>query len=103
MCGRALAGVFLPCILLIQENWGLTMANRAKQDNINLPVARLLRCRNTRRYFTGEGWTENPAEAAVFGEPLDAVRACVSHNLQNIELVLRIDGTHVEIFSTTVR
>ena len=75
----------------------------ASRINKNLPVARLLRCRKTKRYFTGRGWSDDPAHAEIFPKQLDAVRACVSHNLENIELVLRIGGTQAELFVTTVR
>jgi hypothetical protein len=79
------------------------MASSVKSNMKNLPVARLLRCRETQRYFTGQGWSEDPTRAEVFDDPLDAVRACLSHDLQNIEMVLRVGGTQVDLFSTTVR
>ena len=79
------------------------MASRSDLTDRNLPVARLLRCRKTKRYFTGQGWSEDPAHAEVFPKQLDAVQACLSHDLQNIELVLKVAGTQVELFSTTVR
>ena len=79
------------------------MASTVKSNIKNLPVARLLRCRQTQRYFTGQGWSEDPARAEVFEDPLEAVRACLSHDLQNIEMVLRIGGTQVDLFSTKVR
>ena len=79
------------------------MASRTKSIKKNLPVARLLRCRKTQRYFTGKGWSEDPTRAEVFAEQFDAVRACVTHKLDNIEMVLRVSGTKVELFSTAVR
>jgi hypothetical protein len=79
------------------------MASSGQSNIKNLPVARLIRCRQTQRYFTGQGWSEDPARAEVFDDPLDAVRACLSHDLQNIEMVLRVNGSQVDLFSTTVR
>ena len=75
-------------------------------SNINReshPVVRLLRCRNTRRYFTGEGWSEDPEFAQLFPYEFGAVRACVSNQLDNVELVLRVGGSQTDIFCTQVR
>ena len=66
-------------------------------------ATRLLRCRRTYRYFTGRGWTHDPGQAQTFDDNLEAARACVTHNLHNIELVLCARLTGVELFSTPVR
>jgi hypothetical protein len=79
------------------------MASSLKGNKTKLPVARLLRCRKTHRYFTGEGWSDDPAQAEVFCDQIDAVQACISHNLENIEMVLRVNGSQVELFCTTLR
>lgn len=65
--------------------------------------ARVLRCCKTKRYFTGGGWSEHPSEAQAFSDEIDAARACVTHDLHDIELVLRTELTGVELFSTPVR
>jgi hypothetical protein len=66
-------------------------------------VVRLLRCTKTHRYFTGEGWSEDPGQAKVFMDEIEAVRACVYGELQNVELVLRAFGAHTDLFCTAVR
>ncbi|HYG33751.1 MAG TPA: hypothetical protein VEC99_03145 [Clostridia bacterium] len=48
----------------------------------------LLRCRTTKRYFSGEGWTEDIFGAQPFPNEQEAMRACAEHHLQDIELVV---------------
>ena len=67
------------------------------------PVVRLIRCRETYRYFTGNGWSDDPDRAEIYVEQIDAVRACVFHKLENIELVLRLHGSQTDLFCTMVR
>ncbi len=64
---------------------------------------KLLRCLKTHRYFTGGGWTEDPGKAIAFPDGIDAARACVTHNLHDVELVLRSHVTGTELFRTHVR
>jgi hypothetical protein len=66
-------------------------------------VWRLIRCQRTRRYFSGGGWTEDPAKAHDFPDEVAAVRACVEHGLQDVELVLRVPGGRTDLFSTSIR
>jgi len=79
------------------------MASAAKEIKTEFPVARLLRCRKTQRYFTGRGWSDDPTQAEMFADQIDAVRACLTHNLENVELVLRANGSQVDLFCTSVR
>jgi hypothetical protein len=67
------------------------------------PVIRVLRCRMTHRYFTGDGWCENPEHAETFPDQIGAARACASHKLENIELVLRVEGSQTDLFCTPMR
>jgi hypothetical protein len=53
-------------------------------------ISRVLRCRRTGRYFTGEGWTESPVHAQPFPNDEEAMRACASHDLRDIDLVLYV-------------
>jgi hypothetical protein len=66
-------------------------------------AARLLRCRKSPRYFNGNGWTDDPSQAQTFPDEIDAARACITHNLHDVELVLRTPITGTELFSTPVR
>ncbi len=65
-------------------------------------AVRVLRRHGTQQYFTGEGWTENPANAQAFPNDQDAVRACVAHGLQHMELVLRMPGGGPELSATPI-
>ncbi len=64
---------------------------------------RLLRCRKSHRYFTGRGWSADPGQAEVFDDEIDAARACVCHDLKDVELVVRAAVSGTELFSTPVR
>jgi hypothetical protein len=77
------------------------MATVLREDNQQATVTRLLRCENTRRYFTGDGWTENSAEAAHFPDEMAAVHVCIERRLVNVELVLRFEDA--DIFSARIR
>ncbi len=79
------------------------MADTTSPTDLISTTARILRCRKTHRYFNGEGWTDNPSQAQVFPDEVDAARACVTHNLHEVELVLRTRLARVEFFSTPVR
>ncbi len=72
-------------------------------DTLFPHAARLLRCRKTHRYFTGRGWSGDPSQAQAFNSLRDAATACVSHNLRDVELVLRTRVTGTELFSTPIR
>jgi hypothetical protein len=74
-----------------------------KLAKLRLATSRLLRCRKTERYFTGTGWTDDPARAKVFADVIEAIIACVEHRLEEIELVLRIPGGSADLFSTPIR
>jgi hypothetical protein len=76
----------------------------AIDENKVFPNAiRVLRCRLSRRYFTGRDWSHDPSDAEAYGNEMEVARACVSHNLREVELVLRSPITGAEFFSTKVR
>jgi hypothetical protein len=77
------------------------MAKFAK-DNKQV-ICRMIRCKKTRRYFTGDGWTHNASQAKTFAEQIDAVEACIQHELVDIELVLGPAGTETELFTCGIR
>ena len=66
-------------------------------------VHRMIRCRQTHRYFKDGDWTENAIEATTYGDEMEAVRACLDHDLNNIELVLRAQGSQADLFCTLIR
>ena len=79
------------------------MAEMIKDFTEQGAVVRLLRCTKTHRYFTGDGWSDDPRQAKTFTDEIDAVRASVYGELQNVELVLRACGAHTDLFCTAVR
>ncbi len=76
------------------------MAAQASGTN---DVIRLIRSRETGQFFAKNGWTTNPEQAAEFGDSILAIRACIEHDLTNVELVLRSPGTTHDLFSTALR
>ncbi|HWQ93163.1 MAG TPA: hypothetical protein VN673_15925 [Clostridia bacterium] len=68
-----------------------------------LLAERLIRCQRTRRYWSPEGWTDEPEAATVFGDAYDAVRTCVEEDLKDVELVLQMPDTKAELFVTRLR
>ena len=66
-------------------------------------AVRILRCRKSNRYFTGGEWSPDPAQAKVYPQVIDVARECVSYNLHEVELVLRLELGGAELFCTPVR
>ena len=79
------------------------MAAMIKQGLHERAVCRFVRCRKTRRYFKPGGWTDDPSQALAFADEIEAVRACVQHGLNNVELVLRVPGGLSDLFCTPIR
>lgn len=71
--------------------------------SIAVIVIRLLRCQKTLRFFSRTGWSHDARQAQVFANEIEAVRACVANQLENIELVIRVKGSHTDLFCTVVR
>lgn len=66
-------------------------------------IRRILRCRRSSRYFTGVGWDEDPEKAKHFPDEMEAVRACVEHGLEDVDLVLRASQGQTDLFCTSIR
>ncbi|HYG33375.1 MAG TPA: hypothetical protein VEC99_01245 [Clostridia bacterium] len=79
------------------------MAEVVKEMTREKTINRMLRCRKTLRYFKDGGWTSDPNEAKTFPDEIEAVRACVQYNLNDVELVLRAPGSLTDLFSTPIR
>ena len=75
----------------------------AKNDTRAEPVLRLLRCKRTNRYFTGDSWVDDASLAKCFRDQTDAVSTCVQHDLTDIELVLRMPDSQTDLFITGLR
>ncbi len=79
------------------------MSRKLQQAVPRLDAIRVLRCPETHRYFTGNGWSDDPAQAERFPNPLEAIRTCLVHEMESVELVLWAAETHAELFSTRLR
>ncbi len=79
------------------------MAAMIKANLQKQTVCRLVRCRQTGRYFKQGGWTDDPSQALTFADEIEAVRACVRHGLNNVELVFRVPGGLSDLFCTPIR
>ncbi len=66
-------------------------------------IVRLLRCRRSHLYFTGDSWSEDPEQGKNFPHVLEAVRECVELGMADVELVLRPIGGTTDLFSTPIR
>ncbi len=66
-------------------------------------VFRMIRCKQSFRYFGENGWTHDTKRARNFDDNIGAVRTCVQHGLSNVELVLRVPGSSHDLFCTTIR
>lgn len=85
------------------ENVGTTMQETMKPPRAPLNAVRLLRCHRTRNYFDGQGWADNSAHAQCYPNEIEAARACVSHGLHDVELVLQAPGTGTVLFASRLR
>jgi hypothetical protein len=68
-----------------------------------IPVARLLRCRRTQRYFNAGTWTQDLNQAERFSGQFEVVRDCIRYDLREVELVLRAPGGHTDLFAAVAR
>ena len=66
------------------------------------PIRRMLRRKESQDYFTGDGWTGNIDEAKTFSDALEAVQTCLRWRLENVEIVLRVNGASHDLFCTDI-
>ena len=66
------------------------------------PMKRLLRRKNTREYFNGDGWTNNPREAKTFSDIVEVAEVCAQHRLAGVELAFRIHAEAADVFCTPI-
>ena len=65
-------------------------------------MKRLLRRKNTREYFKGDGWTKNPREAKTFSDIVEVAEVCAQHRLAGVELAFRIHAEAADVFCTPI-
>ena len=61
------------------------------------PAKRVLRHRQSRRYFRDGQWIQSLEQASEFHSIQEVVEACVRNELRDVDLVLRFDGLSIEI------
>ena len=76
------------------------MANLWNDSFQEQPVKRLLRRKDTKQYFNGDGWTDDPAQAQTFSDVLEAASTCSRFKLTNVELALRVEPGACDVFCT---
>jgi hypothetical protein len=65
-------------------------------------VKRVLRDKNSKKYFKDGGWTRNPKEASGFSDVVEAAQICIRYDLNDVELALRFE-TGCDVFCTPIR
>ncbi len=58
---------------------------------------RLLRHRRSRAFFQNGSWTEDPQAATNFPSVEEVARACITHQLSEMELVLQFEDKLPEL------
>ena len=71
-----------------------------KTKNHSNGVRRLLRRKNTEQYATDNDWTNNPDDAKVFTDLVEAAEECARRGLHDVELALRVDAHACDFFCT---
>jgi hypothetical protein len=66
-------------------------------------IKRFLRHKSSREYFKDGGWTADPQEANHFKDAVEAAEACARYGLNDVELALRFDSAHSDVFCTSLR
>ena len=67
-------------------------------------IKRLLRRRSTQKFFKEDaGWTDNPAEAKCFLDVVEVAETCARCDLDDVEVILRVDSQASDFFCTNVR
>ena len=60
----------------------------------------MVRKKNTDQYVTDKAWTNNPDDAKVFADILEAAQECARRELHDVELALRVDAHACDFFCT---
>jgi hypothetical protein len=66
-------------------------------------IKRVLRHKNSKKYFKDGGWTRNPKEASGFSDVVEAAQICIRYDLSNVELALQFESGACDVFCTSIR
>lgn len=61
------------------------------------PLKRVIRSKETGKFFKDGDWTENPDEATNFPSAAEAARACSTYQLRNAELILSFGRKELDV------
>jgi hypothetical protein len=79
-------------------------ARKAHNGNGNgQNIKRVLRHKNSKKYFKNGGWTRNPKEASGFSDVVEAAQMCIRYDLNDVELALRFESGACDVFCTSIR
>ncbi len=79
------------------------MVSRFESGARSNRIERVLRRCRSREYFTGDGWTENPKEARILSDVVEAAVICAQHGLNDVELAIRFQAGTCDVFCTRIR
>ncbi len=77
--------------------------NETRNQTSERPISRFLRRKHSQEYFTGTGWSRNIEDAKTCADALEAVQTCLRFRLENVEMVLRVNGASHDLFCTEIR
>lgn len=66
-------------------------------------IKRILRDRESRKYFKDGNWTDNPGEANTYADVVEVAETCSRYGLKNVELALRFDTAEFDLFCLRIR
>jgi hypothetical protein len=78
-------------------------ARKAHNGNGHANIKRVLRNKNSKKYFKDGGWTRNPKEASGFSDVVEAAQICIRYDLNDVELALRFEAGACDVFCTSIR
>lgn len=79
-------------------------ARKAHNGNGNRQnIKRVLRDKNSKKYFKDGGWTRNPKDARGFSDVVEAAQICIRYDLSDVELAVRFESGACDVFCTPIR
>src|SRR5512133_1539180 len=65
-------------------------------------LMRVIRSKQTGRYFANDDWTHDPARATNFPTSAAAIECCLRARMADVEFVLRVCGLDQDAFRATI-
>lgn len=64
---------------------------------VQQPLKRIIRSKETGKFFKDGDWTKDPDEATNFPSAADAARVCGTYELKNAELILCFGSKELDV------